>query len=113
MFEPWVRNSMFEPGVWGTMLEPRVLVLLPFQGVRTLGSDTLCSNPGFGELYVGTPGSGTPSSSREFEPWVWELHMFRQISIVTMVAEKACSMIVRRSGAWEGGAPSAVLEACR
>ena len=52
---------MFEPGVWGTMLEPRVLVLLPFEGVRTLGSETLCSNPGFGELYVGTPGSGTPS----------------------------------------------------
>ena len=92
---------MFEPGVWGTMLEPRVLVLLPFQGVRTLGSETLCSNPGFGGLYVGTPGSGTPSPPppREFEPWVRELHMFRQISIVTTVAEQACSMIVRRSGA--------------
>ena len=82
MFEPWARKLHVRTrGLGNSMLEPRVLVLLPFQGVRTLGSETLCSNPGFGELYVGTPGSGTPfPPPREFEPWVRELHMFRQIS---------------------------------
>ena len=122
-FEIWYSNS----GSGNSMFELWVLEL----HVRTLGSETPCSNPGFGELcwnpgfwfsfpfrefepwvrklydsnpgfgglYVGTPGSGTPSPPREFEPWVRELHMFRQISIVTTVAEQACSMIVRRSGA--------------
>ena len=75
-FEPWVRELHARTrGLGNSMLEPRVLVLPLPQGVRTLGSGTLCSNPRFGELYVGTPGSGTPPPPREFEPWVRELHV--------------------------------------
>ena len=52
------------------MLEPRVLVLpLPPES----------SNPGFGNSMFepgvwGTPGLELPPS-REFKPWVWELHV--------------------------------------
>ena len=72
MFEPWVRELYVRTrGLENSMFEPRVRELLPPprpQRVRTLGSGTRCSNPGFGELYAGTPGSGSPPPPREFEP---------------------------------------------
>ena len=59
-----LRNSGLNPDLslkfmlklWDSMFEPGVLELY----VRTLGSGTLCSNLGFGELHVRTPSSGTP-----------------------------------------------------
>ena len=67
--ETYHRNSELNPGF--ELLELRFN--LGFElCVRTLGSGTLCSNPGFGnsmfkpwvrELYVRTPGLGTPCSN--------------------------------------------------
>ena len=76
MFEPWVRELYVRTrGLENSMFEPRVRELLPLpQRVRTLGSGTPCSNPGFGvnpgvwnsspppPQEVRTLGSGTPCS---------------------------------------------------
>ena len=90
MFEPRVRellppppesstpgfgNSMFEPGVWGTLCwNPGFWFSPSFQGVRTLGSGTVCSNPE-GTL-CWNPGVWNSSPPpRKFQPWVRELHV--------------------------------------
>ena len=75
-----LRNSGLNPGF--ELVEPRFNLEFEIY-VQTLGSGTLCSNPGGSMFEPGvwrTPcsnsGFGTPPPSpREFEPWVRELHV--------------------------------------
>ena len=114
---PGFGNSMFEPGLWGTLCwNPGFWFSPSPRRVRTLGSPrTLCSIPGLGELFVGTPGSGTPrppppsgSSNSGFGN-----SMFRQTSKSSWVG----GMLHHRSakGLRRGGPqpPPVFLEACR